>query len=247
MPALELRLCCQTNKLNRIRNILSFALFWNRLLKDWNYYSLNVWYNLLNKLRFLHGNIWNYWFQVLKNIIPFRIVYNVFWSNSSQVFPDPPPFQSTQLYVSISSKNKIEYEEQCLLPKYSWMCGLPLECGWLTRGNILRQNWLFLSQHLTTASSFTSRDRILYTNPLCILGFSPTWTFIDLVCAVQFLRVHMRSYCFQKTLPHCSHPRPLVLNTLFTPSSIIIPGPSGEGLYVPFRDEYSTVSYFLCC
>lgn len=40
-------------------------------------------------------------------------------------------------------------QDQFMLLKYSWMCSFQLESGQLTRGHVLRENYLYLSHQLT--------------------------------------------------------------------------------------------------
>lgn len=53
---------------------------------------------------FLHENIWNYWFQDLKKI--FFELCIMYFDHIHPKFSQIPPFPSTQLYVSSSSKKK---------------------------------------------------------------------------------------------------------------------------------------------
>lgn len=66
-------------------------------------------------------------------------------------------------------------------PIYSWTCGLPLECGWLTRGYALRENWLFRSQNRSIADNSSARDGTWCRLPLTqaalfCLFLSGVWT-----------------------------------------------------------------------
>jgi hypothetical protein len=51
----------------------------------------------------------------------------------------PPPSLLTQLCILFLS---LTYQVQFMLIIYSWICGLPLECGQLSRG-YLKKNRLF--------------------------------------------------------------------------------------------------------
>lgn len=64
---------------------------------------------------------------------------------------------------------------QFVLTQYSWICGLILKCGQLTRAYILRESCLPLSQQLTIAISSTARGEIQCITSLSMLGFGAIW------------------------------------------------------------------------
>ena len=71
------------------------------------------------------------------------------------------------------------HEVQCVLPIYSWVCGLPLKPGQPTRSYILKENWLFLSATISPQLVVS-----LQTHVPC-----PCWDFVviaqaHMLCAV---------------------------------------------------------------
>lgn len=52
------------------------------------------------------------------------------------------------------------YPGQVVLPKHSWVCDLPSECGWLSGGYNLREKLPFFSQILRITNGFWSMDGI---------------------------------------------------------------------------------------
>lgn len=64
---------------------------------------------------------------------------------------------------------------QCMLPKYYWICGIPMEHEILTRSYTLRENCLSLFQQLTLTNNFTTRVGILCPFPLFVLRFGLAW------------------------------------------------------------------------
>lgn len=127
------------------------------------------------------------------DISPLKISYNVFRSYLStfQLFPDPPtPSPSTQLCVYF-----YPYQDKFVLLKYSWTCGLLVEHGQLSSGFTLRENWPSIFPRLTTASIYTTRNRISCSTPLSMLEFGLAWVHTALVHAVPtMLLVQMCDY-----------------------------------------------------
>lgn len=101
----------------------------------------------------------------------FDHIYNLFL-NHSQI---QVPSVSIQLYVF----KKIIVQVQFLLSKY----GLSLEAGQLTRGYILRENHLFLSQQLIIANIPTVGHGNVCPTPLLTLRFHLAWACMGFVCA----------------------------------------------------------------
>lgn len=84
------------------------------------------------------------------------------------------------------------YQVQFVMIIYSWICGLPLECGQLSRG-YLKKNRLVLSQKLSISNSSLAMGLHVHSLP------TPCW---DLVCLEfaqvfcmlsELVRVHMCS------------------------------------------------------
>lgn len=94
-----------------------------------------------------------------------------------------------------------------MLPKYFWVCGLPLECERLTRGYTLRENCLSPS----LARGETSC-------PLSVMGFGLTWACTGLVhVVITAVSISVQvACCSWKMLLPCGPPPPVVL-TLFLP------------------------------
>lgn len=108
---------------------------------------------------------------------------------------------------------------QFVLTQYSWICGLILKCGQLTRAYILRESCLPLSQQLTITISSTARGEIQCITSLSMLGFGAIWACTVFVHGVE---ITMGSYvwlpccyCVQKML-YWNHQLSLVF-TLFLP------------------------------
>lgn len=154
-----------------------------------------------------------------------------------QLFPDQfPPWPSTQLCVLLKTTSKT-----------SLYC---VNILGLTRGYTLRENWL-CSQQLTVPSnsSFLGWD-FMPRVPL----HAGIWFSFGLhrscVCHHKLLWIHMGSFLlWQKILfPH-SHSSPLVLKLILLLLLLLWAlslRRRGCSIYVSFRVEHSTVSYFLC-
>lgn len=79
----------------------------------------------------------------VQNVIQFVLITFTPSPNSfSQIHPY---FLPNQLCILTFFKAP---QDQCVLPKYSWMYNLPLEHDQLIRGNTLRENCLSSQQHL---------------------------------------------------------------------------------------------------
>lgn len=128
-----------------------------------------------------------------------RYLYNVFSScppSFPQLLPDPRrPFPP----------NFVSFE--LVLFKYSWTCGLPQECGWLSRGFTLREHWPLSSQQPTVANSSVNRCRTSHPASLFMLGLGLAWT-----CTGRVTSLH--PVWFRKTLLPCGPLLPLALTFL---------------------------------
>lgn len=72
-----------------------------------------------------------------------------------------------------------------VLPRYSGICDLPLEHGWLTSDYIHREKWLSTSQQSKVAHSYSVRDRTWCSHLLSELVLGLTWTCTGLVHALS--------------------------------------------------------------
>lgn len=171
-----------------------------------------------------------------------RILCSVFWSYSPPPSATLPRSIPTLAIHSTLCPFKNNIQDQFVLCKYSWVCGL-------TRGYTLRENWL-CSQQLTVSSksSFLGWD-FMPRVPL----HAGIWFSFGLqrscVCHHKLLWIYMDSFLlWQKILfPH-SHSSPLVLK-LILPLLLLWALSLRRrecSIYVSFRVEHSTVSYFLC-
>lgn len=100
-----------------------------------------------------------------------------------------------------------QHQGQLVLFKYSWTCGLPQECGWLSRGCTLRGHWPLSSQQQTVANSSVNRCRTSHPASLFMLGLGLAWT-----CTGWVTSRH--PVWFRKTLLPCGPLLPLALTFL---------------------------------
>lgn len=117
------------------------------------------------------------------------------------------------LYISCGStlppalRRKI-YQVRFVLLIYGSLYSQSHEHGQLTRGHILKENWLFLSQQPSIVKSPLATHEIVPTSPLhgrFCLSFPG---FVHAVTAAINLYVLLLCYV-QKILVICSHPNPL--------------------------------------
>jgi hypothetical protein len=136
------------------------------------------------------------------------------------------------------------YQAQFVLSIYSWMCGLPLECGWPSRTHILKENW----------PSPLSRSHKLSIVPhpgvgICVHLPSLCWDSVYLVHSVTttFVSSYVQLFsCVQKIIS-LSHLPPLSLTIFLAPlwRGSLSFGRRDCNINVPFRAEHFTVPYFL--
>lgn len=159
-----------------------------------------------------------------------RTSYNVFWSYSpSQLLQDPPSFTYTQLCAPTLKPIKSNVCSPCMSGR---MSGLPLQCGWLTRGYILKENGPFLSQHPSLPIVPVQGWNTLLTASHHAYFFFPSGLSLhrSCVCCLTAVSSYVWMPCsVQKTPFPCSHPLPLA----FTLPSLFwnTPEPQKRGLW----------------
>ena len=123
------------------------------------------------------------------------------------------------------------------------MCDLPLKWGYHNRDHTLREDFLSVSQKLTTVNSSAASSGIAYSTSM--LGFAVVWDPIDLECVIATIAVH--SYfqlpCYmQKTN---SLPLSPVTGSYTLPSHSFGMIPEYErrtySMHIPFRAEHSDI------
>lgn len=130
-----------------------------------------------------------------------------------------------------------------MLPKYSWMCGLPVDHGQLDRS--CTQRSMFSPLPSADANNPTASKGTLCPPPLYTLEFGPCWacrSFLLDVTVTANLYVQLSS-SFLKNVSLLSSWS--LLLSLFLLWSLSFQG-GRKGVYVPFSVECSTLSYSDC-
>lgn len=98
-----------------------------------------------------------------------RLSNSLFWFYSPSFLcssQTQPPFLSHPISCSTLSPSR-----SFVIPKYSWICGLPLECALPLRGYTFKESWPFLFQWLGIADSFLVRGGASRPIPPSLLRF----------------------------------------------------------------------------
>lgn len=133
------------------------------------------------------------------------------------------------------------HQVQFMLLIYSWIYGLPLKCGWLTRDYILK---LPFPSSLLIGSNFFGRGGTICPSLLSMLGFGMAWPYTGFVYVAIFVSWYVKLTCCVWTiLFSCSHSPSCIFSTPIPQWSLSL-GVRGfdVDVDVPFRAEHSTLS-----
>lgn len=126
------------------------------------------------------------------------------------------PFPSHSILSSFNFFKK--FIEQFMLPIYSWVYALPLECGWCTRGHTPKGNSSSLRTYQLPTPSWIGVGLCVHFPP-SMLGFDLTFTFPGLMhVLITTVSSYARMPCHVlKTLFPCSCVVSLVLTLFLSP------------------------------
>lgn len=134
------------------------------------------------------------------------------------IFPDPLLLHYPSNFVSSFCFKS--FKIQCELPRYSWLCVLPLERSQLIRSYSLGGNWLFPFKQLTCSNSYTDRGGVVCSTPLSMLWCELVEVFVHAVLN-SVSSYEQLSRCVQKITFPCSQPSTASGSyTFFIPSSV---------------------------